>query len=502
MKNTEKYNISSSDNYRPIQIIPIVRFCIMGICEIRSVILFLAFCLIYLCFFLFILNGYSLSDSILKIVLWFTGSTSGIAELPKNTNGDIKYYLLATLIGYFFLGVIVFVITSAIKKAQEERKKTNPQIPSIIACLSVLFDTEKQKKSKDDKNLIVFLAILFSLPVIYCGLKWFSENINISSIEEQSKKTKTIIAVEMPISYSAVTHIAYSNGYIAAEGLSYNVISVPAGPDIINSLRGGGDKSADIGSIAVTPIITMIGAGDYPVILATVIKSNVQVQLVSFSSTGITQNPKTLKGKKIGYVASTNGEVYLSRLLKKADMSEKDIIAVNGRPADIKSLLLRGDIDAAILWDPFVAQLVRQGKEISTDKTQISRGEPVVYVDPDLYTLRFNITTTKMKLSQYRPEFIKFLRASVKASQYIKENPDKARHELEKWLNLYEGELGYFVDTTSFTVHLDVPQLKSDMQTELEWLKARLPTTIIPNDFSPYIDSSLLKEIDSTKVKE
>lgn len=307
-------------------------------------------------------------------------------------------------------------------------------------------------------------------------------------------------AVELPITYSAVTHIAYAKGFVEEEGLDYRVISVPAGPDLISALRAGGTRSADVGSIAVTPTIVMIGAGDHPVTLATGIESNVRVQLVTFSGSGITENPSTLKGKSVGFVGSTVGEIYLSRLLEKAGMAEDDVRAVNGRPADLKALLLRGDLDAAVLWDPFVSQAEREGKKLTETDPNWSRGEPRVYVDPTLYNLTFNIVAMKSKLKDLRPTLVKFLRACVRAGEFIEANPEESRHMLETWLNLEDGDLQHFIETTSFDVHLDPVQMKRDMRTELEWLKRRQPDTMIPEDLSPYIDASLLAEIDPARV--
>lgn len=321
------------------------------------------------------------------------------------------------------------------------------------------------------------------------------------SLSESVEKAE-IRAVELPISYSAITHIAHVKGYVEEEGLDYRVISVPAGPDIISALRAGGAKAADLGSIAVTPIIVMIGAGDHPVVLATGIESDVQVQLVTFSGTGITDDPATLRGKAIGFVGSTVGEIYLSRLLEKGGLGEADIKAVNGRPADIKALLLRGDIDAAVLWDPFVSQAQREAKLRSETNSNWLGGEPRVYVDPSLYNLTFNVVAMKSKIEQIRPELVKFLRACVRAGDFIEANPEETRRILEEWLNLEDGDLEHFMTTTSFRVHLDAEQMKRDMRAELEWLRSRQPDTIIPDDLSPYIDTSVLSEVDSERVQE
>lgn len=312
----------------------------------------------------------------------------------------------------------------------------------------------------------------------------------------------TLRVAQLPISYSAVMQIADVEGYLRDEGLDYEVVSVPAGPDVVTALRGKGAQSADIGGIAITPVATMIGAGDHPVVIATTLTSNRQAKLITFSENGISEEPSTLKGKRIGVVKNTNGDIYLSRLLKKADLGYTDVVLVNGRPADLRSLLLRGDIDAAVLWDPFVIQTRREYQRLLMDGGTIPRGEPLVLVDPTLHTLAFNIVTTRDKLKKNRESLLKALRAAIHADMYIQQNPQAAQASLEKWLNLEPGDLKDFFATTVFHVELNVSRVEQWCKEELDWLKATRPDVQYPATFSQFVDASLLKSIDPDRIDE
>ena len=104
----------------------------------------------------------------------------------------------------------------------------------------------------------------------------------------------------------------------------------------------------------------MIAAGEHPVVLATTMVSTEDVRLLYFTGAGIGADPATLKGKRVGLVKNTVGDIYLSRLLAKAGLNQSDVSVVHARPADLKSLLLSGELDAATLWDPFVTQPIRE----------------------------------------------------------------------------------------------------------------------------------------------
>ena len=305
---------------------------------------------------------------------------------------------------------------------------------------------------------------------------------------------------QLPISYSAVTYLAEAKGYFKGEGLDYQSISVPAGPDVVSALKGSGGASADGGMIAITPVITMIGAGADPVVLATTLTSNRQAKLVTFSRTGITEAPASLRGKRIGVTRNTNGDIYLSRLLRKGKLTPKDVTLVNGRPSDLRGLLLRGSLDAAVLWDPFVIQSEREYRAQAVAGKVQNRGEPRVFVDPTLHTLAFNIVSTRSKLLRNREAWTKMLRATIRAEEYIRQHPKEAQTTLEKWLKLQPGDLGDFFATTEFRVGLNVPQVKKWMREELKWLRENRPDAKNPADLSAYLDPSLLSAIDPKRV--
>ena len=320
--------------------------------------------------------------------------------------------------------------------------------------------------------------------------------------DKPQKQKEQFKFAELPISYSAVTHLADALGYCKQEDLNYFTQSVPAGPDVVAALRNTGSSGANAGGIAVTPVITMIAAGDQPVVLATTIISDQQVRLVTFANTGITSDPTTLRGKRIGVVRNTNGDIYLSRLLKKGGLTEKDVVLVNGRPSDLRNLLLDGSLDAAALWDPFVAQAVRMyGQNVAKDASR-NRGEPLLLVDKGLHTLAFNIVTTKAQLQNRRADLVRLLKAAVAGGQFIDRDKKQSQAMLEKWLDLQSGDLDFFMTTTQFGVQLDVPQMKEWMKGELEWLKTSQPDAKVPSDLSSYIDGSLLKEVNAALVKE
>lgn len=400
------------------------------------------------------------------VLAWLFGS----GVLPGSVSAlELLCLCIAGFLGYLLLGLVVWVVVRALTNAYSDNGEGGSvNMKKVVGIVCVL--------------MVVFLVLI--------GIRAMREPGDTDTAVSLSE----FRAVELPISYSAVTHLAQSRGFVENAGLSYRVLSVPAGPDLINALRVKGTGRVDVGSIATTPVAVMIGAGDHPVVLATAITSPEQVQLVAFESSGITADPLTLRGKRIGFVGSTVGEIYLSRLLAKAALTENDIKAVNGRPADLKALLLRGDLDAAVLWDPFIAQVMREASLAEHKQS------PKVFVEPGLYNLSFYIVAMAESIQDRREDLIRFLRACVSAGDAISADRMAAQKELERWLNLQEGDLDHFMETTSFRVHLDSEQVASDLRAELQWLQKRQPTAGIPESLEHYIDASLLEEVDASRI--
>jgi len=318
---------------------------------------------------------------------------------------------------------------------------------------------------------------------------------------DRAGKNNSLRYAEFKVSFSAASHIALTSGAIAAQKLAYTPISVAAGPDVVAALRSSSASGADAGNLANEPVAAMIGAGSEPIVLATLLSSAEDVKMVTYERSGITVDPRTLKGKTVGVVLDTVGESYLVELLKRGGLAASDVRLVNARPTELQSALVRGDLDAAILWDPFITQAPRVYEAQRKAGAVRDRGAAKVLFDKSIFTSRIHLVTTREHLADQRANLVKMLRALIASEAYVASNRAAAQRDVETWLGLRSGDLGDFFRSTSFRVHIDRAGTEAALKEVLMRLRKKQSSTKIPASFEPYFDTSLLREIDPSRVR-
>jgi NitT/TauT family transport system substrate-binding protein len=140
--------------------------------------------------------------------------------------------------------------------------------------------------------------------------------------------------------------VAFKSGLFKNAGLDVQVVGFATGREALEALIGG---QVDFAYMAEFPIAT-----------AALRKQNLRVvaDLSRYRGQRVIASAKTMKlasaadlaGKKVGTTLGTNIEYFTSRLL--ASVGAKATI-VNAAPSDLLPALVRGDIDAAVMFPTF-----------------------------------------------------------------------------------------------------------------------------------------------------
>ncbi|AYO56164.1 taurine ABC transporter substrate-binding protein [Acinetobacter wuhouensis] len=149
-----------------------------------------------------------------------------------------------------------------------------------------------------------------------------------------------------------------------------------SGAEVLTALASG---SVDIALIGSSPLGAAV-ANNLPIevfLISTDLKS--AEALVVRNGSGI-HSPKDLIGKKIATPFASTAHYSLLGALKHWNIKTNQIRLLNLKPAEINAAWRRGDIDAAFVWSPALANIQKTGK-VMTDAGQVGQwGSPTFEV--------------------------------------------------------------------------------------------------------------------------
>lgn len=170
----------------------------------------------------------------------------------------------------------------------------------------------------------------------------------------------------------------------------------------------------------------------------------VQVLDNSFGNDAIVAKPgiesvKDLKGKTVGTELATVDHFMLLKALAMNGMTEKDIKYVNLTVGDAAAAFIAGKIDAAAIWQPWIAQIQREGKG------------KVIFSSADIPGLVPDITVFHKKVIDERPADVQ---AAVKSYfdivEFIRTHEDEAVAIMAKVVEQPPADYKAFLPGTKF----------------------------------------------------
>jgi taurine transport system substrate-binding protein len=138
-----------------------------------------------------------------------------------------------------------------------------------------------------------------------------------------------------------------------------------------------------------------------------------------------------LKGKKIATPLASTAHYSLLAVLEKAGLEQKDVKIIDAEPPDIAAAWERGDIDAAYVWNPVLAQLKKDGgTELANSEELANEGKPT-----------YDLAVVANSFAKEYPDAVKtWVEQQDKAVKLIKSDPDAAAAAIAAELNLKPEE--------------------------------------------------------------
>jgi taurine transport system substrate-binding protein len=194
-----------------------------------------------------------------------------------------------------------------------------------------------------------------------------------------------------------------------ATGYKINWRQFGGGGDVIRAMASG---DVAIGEAGSAPIATAISQG-MDVELFWILEDIASAEaLVSRDGSGVT-TVAGLKGKKVATPFVSTSHFHLMYALELAGLKPGEVNVLNMRPPEIAAAWGRGDIDAAFIWDPVLANIKKNGKVLVTSGELCKKGK-----------CTFDGLIVSKKFAAENPQFMTALvKAIAKADAEYKANP-------------------------------------------------------------------------------
>ncbi|WP_372714310.1 ABC transporter substrate-binding protein [Ilyobacter sp.] len=147
---------------------------------------------------------------------------------------------------------------------------------------------------------------------------------------------------------------------------------------------------------------------------------------------------KKLKGKKIAVETGTDEHFLLHKSLEKIGLSDNDIEIVSTSSENAMELFIKGEVDAAFTYEPFLSNAANAGKgriALTTDEN-MNYNDCLLARDESLY--------------KRKDDYAKLIKAWYKAQDFVSKNPEKAYRIMSSKENMTSKEFKEYYEKFTF----------------------------------------------------
>lgn len=288
--------------------------------------------------------------------------------------------------------------------------------------------------------------------------------------------------------YAAPVLVAEALNYFAEEGLALNVLRCPIGRVCLQHLLDG---KAQFATAADTPITLAAFARprDFGIV-ATMTTTGPEHRMMVRTDRGLAR-PADLKGRRIGTLRGTSAHFFTETFLLFHGLRMSDVTLVALDAADPIGPLARGEVDAAGLFDPHARGAL---KALGPG----ARALPT----PGFFSVTFNLVSVPAAAGGRDEDLVRLLRALVRATTLIRNEPARAQAVLAAALNADRASLAEVWDDFQFRIELTQP-LITIIEAQTRWARREKlvpPDAPVP-DAVDLLRAAALREVDPRAMR-
>jgi NitT/TauT family transport system substrate-binding protein len=211
--------------------------------------------------------------------------------------------------------------------------------------------------------------------------------------------------------------VGAEKGFFEKEGLPVRITNFASGSTAVDAFRAGQGHLVVAGDLPSLRLWKQGGIG-------LCAQANYGELSIIAAKKSINK-PADLRGKKVGILVGSTSEYFAKLYLASGGVDYKDIDVINLRPAEMVTGLVRGDIDAFVIWQPFGWRAVEADRDshiVTTGAAYFHEWE-MVNAMPDY-------------AKSHGAEIVAFLKGLDQAGKWIPGNLNEAAQIVAKGLRL------------------------------------------------------------------
>ena len=278
--------------------------------------------------------------------------------------------------------------------------------------------------------------------------------------------------------------VARDQGYFTQHGLNVTFIESPSAVVAMQNLL---DRKFDIGYINEYSLSEPALFNKKLRVIGMLSQSDTSF-VVGRKDRGIIQI-SDLEGKKIGVSKGSIVEYFMGRFFILNSLSMSNTTVIYLPPAELVDAIVKGDIDAAFSFEPYIYQMRRQMGENAV-VWPVNLGQHSYY----------SLVCTDITLKEH-PEIAEAVLASVlEAETYVKSHPEEAKKIARKQINFDDQYMEQDWPNHHFSISLS-QSLITIMEDETRWRISNNMTdaTAVP-DFTEYFSPDILYRLKPASV--
>ncbi|MBI5605731.1 MAG: ABC transporter substrate-binding protein [Deltaproteobacteria bacterium] len=255
--------------------------------------------------------------------------------------------------------------------------------------------------------------------------------------------------------------VALEKDFYAQEGLDVKVAGIfKAGPELMSAFAAG---ALDVGYVGMAPATTAVANKAARVVVLAQVNGEGSALVVKKDSK--LQAMTDLKGKTVAVPGhATVQDFLLRKALTQINLTPQQTHIMVIKPPEMIGALRGGDIDGFIAWEPFPARAV------TMEVGRVLMASQAIWKDHPCCVLAADARFLESRAEEAK----KMVRAHVRATDFINQNPGEARQIGIKYTGMDEKTVSLAMKNVKYTYLLNVEAEKEYLHFLNQWKYIRV----------------------------